>query len=84
MRHGHQHHDYMYHYTISVTDAASEILEKVRRKKKPWVTRDLHNICGERKDLKKQKQKNTGEQKRFSEGIGGSKEGLDRYSVRGD
>ena len=36
-------------YNTAVTDAASEILGKGHRKKKPWVT------CGERRDLKKKR-----------------------------
>ena len=54
-------------YNTAVTDAASEILGKERRRKKPWVTKDVLDLCDERRDLKrsgmKQKeQKNTGKQ----------------------
>ena len=40
-------------YDTTVTDAASEILGKERRRKKPWVTKDVRNLCDERRDLKK-------------------------------
>ena len=38
-------------YNTAVTDAASEILGKKRRRKKPWVTRDVLNICDETEAL---------------------------------
>ena len=54
----------------------SEILGKERRRKKPWVTKDVLDLCDERKILKK---------KRYEvEGAKESKGGLDRSSVRGD
>ena len=40
-------------YKTAVTDAASEILGKERRKKKPWVTRYVLDLCDERRNLKK-------------------------------
>ena len=40
-------------HNTAVTDAASEILVKKRRRKKPWVTRDVFNLYDERRDLKK-------------------------------
>ena len=40
-------------YNIAVTDAASEILGKEHRRKKPWVTKDVLDLCDERRDLKK-------------------------------
>ena len=40
-------------YNTAMTDAASEILGKERRRKKPWVTKDGLDLCDERKDLKK-------------------------------
>ena len=40
-------------YNTAVTDAASEILGKERRRKKPWVTKDVLDLCGERIYLKK-------------------------------
>ena len=39
----------------AVTDAASEILGKERRRKKPWVTRDVLDLCDQRKNLKKKR-----------------------------
>ena len=36
-------------YNTVVTDAASEILGKERRRKKPWVTRDVLDLCDERR-----------------------------------
>ena len=40
-------------YSTAVTDAASEILVKERRREKPWVIKDVLNLCDERRDLKK-------------------------------
>ena len=40
-------------YNTGVTDAASQILGKERRRKKPWVTKDVLYLCDERRDLKK-------------------------------
>ena len=40
-------------YNTAVTDAASEILGKERRRKKQWVTKDVLDLCDERRDLKK-------------------------------
>ena len=40
-------------YNTAVTDAASEILAEERRRTKPWVTRDVLDLCDERRDLKK-------------------------------
>ena len=39
-------------YNAAVTDAASEILGKERRRKKPWVTKDVLDLCDERRHLK--------------------------------
>ena len=54
-------------YNTAVADAPSEILGKERRRKKPWVTKGVLNLCDERRDLKKKRyeaeeQKNTGKQ----------------------
>ena len=38
-----------------MTDAASEVLGKERRRKKPWVTNDVLDLCDERRDLKKKR-----------------------------
>ena len=40
-------------YNTAVTDAANEILGKECRRKKPWVTKDVLDLCDERRDLKK-------------------------------
>ena len=40
-------------YNTAVTDAASEIHGKERRRKKPWVTKDVLDLCDERRYLKK-------------------------------
>ena len=40
-------------YNTAVTDAVSEILEKERRRKKPWVTRGAINVCDEWRNLNK-------------------------------
>ena len=37
-------------YNTALTDASSEILEKERRRKKPWVTNDVLDLCDERRD----------------------------------
>ena len=40
-------------YNTAMTNAASEILGKERRRKKPWVTKDVLDLCDDRRDLKK-------------------------------
>ena len=40
-------------YNTVVIDAASEILGKKRRRKNPWVTKDVLNLYDQRRDLKK-------------------------------
>ena len=42
-------------YNTAMTDSASEILGKERRRKKPWVTKDVLDLCNERRDLKKKR-----------------------------
>ena len=42
-------------YNTTVTDAASKILGKERRRKKPWVTKYVLDLCDERRDLKKKR-----------------------------
>ena len=42
-------------YNTAVTHAASEIFGKKRRRKKPWVTKDVLDLCDERRDLKKKR-----------------------------
>ena len=83
-------------YNTAVTDAASEILGKERRRKKPWVTKDVLDLCDERRDLKKKRYEAEGAKEyreanrrvqkavKKAEGSEESKGGLDRCSVRGD
>ena len=40
-------------YNTALTDAVSEMLGKERRRKKPWITKDVLGLCDERRDLKK-------------------------------
>ena len=42
-------------YNTAVTNAASEVLGKERRRKKTWVTKDVLDLCDERRDLKKKR-----------------------------
>ena len=42
-------------YKTAVIDAASKILGKERSRKKPWVTKDVLDLCDERRDLKKKR-----------------------------
>ena len=47
-------------YNIAVTDTASEILGKKCRRKKPWVTRDVLDLCDQKRDLKKRRYEEEG------------------------
>ena len=40
-------------YNTTVTDIASEILGQEHCRKKPWVTRDVIDLCDERRDLER-------------------------------
>ena len=75
-------------YNTAVTDAASEILGKERRRKKPWVTKDVLDLCDERRDFKKTRYEAEGANReanrRIQKGSEESKGGLDRCSARGD
>ena len=42
-------------YNTAVTDAASEILGKERHRKEPRVTKDVLDLCDERRDLKEKR-----------------------------
>ena len=68
-------------YNTAVTDAVSEILGKERRRKKPWVTKDVLDLCDERRDFKKKRYEAN---RRIQKASEESKGGLDRCSVRGD
>ena len=54
-----------------MTDAASEILGKERRRTKPWVTKDVLDLCGERRDLKKKRYEAEGAKKKTGKQTGG-------------
>ena len=75
-------------YNKAVTDTASKILGKDRRKKKSWVTKDVLDLCEERRDFKKKRYEAEGaiqgSKQEDSEGSEESKGGQDRCSVRGD
>ena len=54
-------------YNTAVPGVASEIFGKERRRKKPWVIKDVLDLCDEKRDLKKKRfkpegAKNTGKQ----------------------
>ena len=42
-------------YNTAVSDATSEILGRERRRKTPWVTKDVLDLCDGRRDLKKKR-----------------------------
>ena len=74
-------------YNKVVTDAASEVLGKEGGRKKPWVTRDVLDLCEERRDLKKKQNETEGAKdckQEDSEVSEESERGLDRRPVRGD
>ena len=43
------------HSNKAVTDTAAELLGKQRRKRKPWVTPEILDLCDQRRDLKKKR-----------------------------
>ena len=43
------------HLNKAVTDTAAERLGKQRRKRKPWVTPEILDLCDQRRDLKKKR-----------------------------
>ena len=47
-------------FNAAVTDAASEILGRERRRKKPWITKDVLDLFDERRDLKKKRYETEG------------------------
>ena len=47
-------------YNTAVADAASEILGKERRRKKPWITKNVLDLCDERRDLKRKQYEGEG------------------------
>ena len=42
-------------FNKAVTDTAAELLGKQRRKRKPWVTPEIRDLCDHRRDLKKKR-----------------------------
>ena len=44
----------------AVTDAAREIFGTERHRKRPWVTKDVLNLCDERRDMKMKRYKAEG------------------------
>ena len=42
-------------FNKAVTDTAAELLGKQRRKRKPWVTPEILDLCDRRRDLKKKR-----------------------------
>ena len=61
-------------YNTAVTDAASEILGKECRRKKPWVTKDVLDLCDERRDLKKKRYEAEGANRRIQKAVKKAKE----------
>ena len=45
--------DLVTHFNKAITDTAAELLSKQRRKRKPWVTSEIVDLCDQRRDLKK-------------------------------
>ena len=45
------------HFNKAVTDTAVELLGKQRRKRKPWVTPEIFDLCDQRRDLKKKERR---------------------------
>ena len=43
------------HFNKAVTDTAAELLGKQRRKRKPWFTHEILDLCDHRRDLKKKR-----------------------------
>ena len=41
------------HFNKTITDTAVELFGKQRRKRKPWVTPEILDLCDQRRDLKK-------------------------------
>ena len=41
------------HFNKAVTDTAAELRGKQRRKRKPWVSPEIFDLCNQKRDLKK-------------------------------
>ena len=48
------------HFNKVVTDTATKLLNKQRRKRKPWVTPETLDLCDQGRDLKKKRGKPEG------------------------
>ena len=48
-------HSMVTHFNKAVTDTEAELLGKQHRKKKPWVTHEILDLCDQRRDLKKKR-----------------------------
>ena len=42
-------------FSTAVTETASEILDKHRQKKKPWITAKILDLCNKRRELRKKR-----------------------------
>ena len=49
-----------HHFNKAVTETEAEILCKQRRKRKPWVTPEILDLCDQRRDLRKMRGKQKG------------------------
>ena len=73
-----------------IVSVSCEILGKERRRKKPGVTKDVLDLCDERRDLKKKRYEAEGAKeyreanKRVQKAVKKAKEDWIRCSVRGD
>ena len=50
-------------FNTAVTEIASEILGKHRQKKKPWITAEILDLCGKRRELRKERSEPEGSEK---------------------
>ena len=50
-------------FNTAVTETASEILRKHRQKKKPWITKDILDLCDKRRELRKKRFEPEGSEK---------------------
>ena len=48
-------HGHPLQFNKAVTDTAAELLGKQQLKRKPWVTREILDLCDQRRDLKKKR-----------------------------
>ena len=50
-------------FNTAVTETACEILGKHRQKKKPWITKDILDLCDKRRELRKKRFEPEGSEK---------------------